>query len=82
MAYQPSPSGWVSRQKTGWVSFALQPAEAAAKRQAILRYDSQMLVMGRYLLSFARANELYHLEAPAGAQELAKELAPIPCCWK
>ena len=77
-----NPPAHYPGQQTNWVSFSLQPAEAVAKRQAILRYDTQMLVMGRYLLSFARANELYHLEAPAGAQELARELAPIPCCWK
>jgi hypothetical protein len=32
------------------------------KRQALLEYQTQMLVMGRYLLSFARSNELFLLE--------------------
>lgn len=77
-----NPPSHYPGQRTAWVSFALQPKEAAAKRQAILRYDTQMLVMGRYLLSFARANELFHVEAPAGPQELTRELAPVPCCWK
>ncbi|MGC2432545.1 MAG: PIG-L family deacetylase [Desulfobaccales bacterium] len=45
-----------------WVSLALTPEEAATKRQAILEYHTQMLVMGRYLLSFARSNELFILE--------------------
>ncbi len=45
-----------------WLTLALSPEEAMAKRRAILAYHSQMLVMGRYLLSFARANELFLLE--------------------
>ena len=45
-----------------WVSLALTPGEALTKRQAIMEYQSQMLVMGRYLLSFARSNELFLLE--------------------
>jgi len=45
-----------------WVSLALTPEEVATKRQAILEYHTQMLVMGRYLLSFARSNELFILE--------------------
>ncbi|MGA7578113.1 MAG: PIG-L deacetylase family protein [Desulfobaccales bacterium] len=45
-----------------WVSLALTPEEAATKRQAIMEYHSQMLVMDRWLLSFARSNELFILE--------------------
>jgi LmbE family N-acetylglucosaminyl deacetylase len=47
---------------TQWVSLPLKPEEVVAKRQAILEYHTQMLVMGRYLLSFARSNELFILE--------------------
>jgi LmbE family N-acetylglucosaminyl deacetylase len=61
-----------------WISFPLQPEEAEAKREAILRYHTQMLVMGRYLMSFARANELFVMES----QEVAKEMGRIPCCRK
>ncbi len=42
-----------------WISFQLKPEEAQIKREAILKYHSQMLVMGRFLMSFARSNELY-----------------------
>ncbi len=45
-----------------WVSFQLKPEEIQKKREAILQYRTQMLVMGRLLLSFARSNELYLLE--------------------
>jgi LmbE family N-acetylglucosaminyl deacetylase len=42
-----------------WVSFPLKPDEVRTKRRAILEYRSQMLVMGRFLMSFARSNELF-----------------------
>jgi LmbE family N-acetylglucosaminyl deacetylase len=45
-----------------WTSLSLTPEEAMTKRGALLTYHTQMLVMGRYLLSFARANELFILE--------------------
>ncbi len=45
-----------------WLSLALSPEEATAKRRAILECHTQMIVMGRYLLSFARSNELFILE--------------------
>lgn len=45
-----------------WVSFALKPDEVEIKRKAILEYRSQMLVMGRFLMSFARSNELFILD--------------------
>jgi LmbE family N-acetylglucosaminyl deacetylase len=52
------PHGFAKNQAT-WMSFPLSPEEAATKRQALLHYHSQVLAMGRYLLSFARANELF-----------------------
>jgi hypothetical protein len=54
-----------------WVSLALTPDEAAAKKQALLLYQSQMLVIGRFLQAFARSNELY----------LEGEPASLPECW-
>src|SRR5262245_5849322 len=42
-----------------WISFPLSPEEVDTKRRALLLYRTQMLVMGRYLLSFARGNELF-----------------------
>ena len=32
------------------------------EREAILQYHTQMLVLGRFLLSFGRSNELFILE--------------------
>jgi LmbE family N-acetylglucosaminyl deacetylase len=54
-----------------WASLALTAAEAAAKKQALLLYHSQMLVIGRFLQAFARGNELY----------LEGEPAMPPACW-
>ena len=54
-----------------WVSLALTPDEAAAKKQAVLLYRSQMAVIGRFLRAFARDNELY-LEGEPGS---------LPECW-
>ncbi len=48
--------------KEKWVPLALTSEEAAAKRKALLEYQTQMIVMGRYLLSFARSNELFRLD--------------------
>ena len=45
-----------------WISFTLKPEEVETKRKAILQYHTQMLVMGRFLLSFSRSNELFRLE--------------------
>ncbi|PYM62192.1 MAG: hypothetical protein DMD79_11115 [Candidatus Rokuibacteriota bacterium] len=42
-----------------WLDFALSPAESETKRAALLQYRTQQLIMGRFLLSFARSNELY-----------------------
>ena len=64
--------------ETEWISFPLHPKETEVKRKALLQYHTQMLVMGRYLMSFARVNELFVLED----QGLSKEMEKIPCCWK
>jgi len=54
-----------------WVSLALRPEEIASKKQALLLYQSQMLVIGRFLQAFARSNELY----------LEGEPRSLPECW-
>jgi LmbE family N-acetylglucosaminyl deacetylase len=54
-----------------WASLTLQPDEIAAKKQALLDYRSQMLVIGRFMQAFARSNELY----------LEGEPASLPECW-
>lgn len=61
-----------------WISFLLSPAEIETKRRALLLYHSQMLVMSRYLLSFARANELFLPDKKKTGSELMK----IPYCGK
>jgi len=54
-----------------WVSLALTPDEIGAKRTALLLYRSQMLVIGRFLMAFARSNELF----------IEGEPASLPKCW-
>jgi len=44
---------------TRWEALRLDSGVAQRKYKAILRYRSQMLVMQRYLLSFARRSELF-----------------------
>jgi LmbE family N-acetylglucosaminyl deacetylase len=48
--YPPPGLGEKGKQ---WISFKLTPEEAQNKRNAILKYHTQMLVMGRLLLSFS-----------------------------
>lgn len=54
-----------------WASLALTKDEAAAKKEALLKYRTQMLVIGRFMLAFGRDNELY----------LEGEPASLPECW-
>ena len=54
-----------------WASLALTPEEIAAKKEALLLYHSQMVVMGRFMQGFARSNELF----------LQGEAAAWPECW-
>ncbi|MGE5623673.1 MAG: PIG-L deacetylase family protein, partial [Methanocella sp.] len=66
----PRPKGYVPRVElvppprlmsvgTRWSAFTLSRGETAQKYQAILEYRSQVAVMRRYLVSFARANDLF-----------------------
>ena len=52
------PDSFPDRRKQ-WISFTLKPEEVDTKRKAILQYHTQMLVMGRFLMSFSRSNELF-----------------------
>ncbi|HEV2471142.1 MAG TPA: PIG-L family deacetylase [Chthonomonadales bacterium] len=49
---------------THWMSLALTPAERSAKLQSIRMYHSQMVMMARFLLSFARSTELFGVIDP------------------
>ncbi|MEN6437080.1 MAG: PIG-L family deacetylase [Syntrophobacter sp.] len=50
------------KKETLWIPFPLKPEEVETKREAITLYHSQMEVMSRFLLSFARPNELFVLD--------------------
>lgn len=52
------PPGFPEPENT-WIAFPLTAAEMQTKHRALLQFHSQMLVMGQYLLSFVRANELF-----------------------
>jgi LmbE family N-acetylglucosaminyl deacetylase len=65
------PPGGFPQTEGQWASLALTPDEIAAKKQALLLYRSQMLVIGRFMQAFARSNELY----------LEGEPASLPECW-
>jgi LmbE family N-acetylglucosaminyl deacetylase len=52
------PEGFPDRSGE-WISLQLKPEEIETKRKAIMEYRTQMLVMGRFLMSFARSNELW-----------------------
>ena len=54
-----------------WASLSLTEQEAAAKKRALLAYNSQMQVIGRFMLAFGRFNELF----------LEGEPASLPECW-
>jgi LmbE family N-acetylglucosaminyl deacetylase len=58
--------------ETDWISFQLSDEEWANKRKALAEYDTQMLVMGRYLMSFARGNELFLMDQEEEKEEQEK----------
>lgn len=71
----PAPKGYLPRAElvppapllhvgTSWRAFPLDRQEAEEKHRAILRYRSQVQVMRRYLLSFARSNDLFGVLPP------------------
>jgi len=57
-AHLEPPDGFPANGRQ-WISLQLTREEMETKRRAILEYHTQMLVMGRFLLSFARSNELW-----------------------
>jgi LmbE family N-acetylglucosaminyl deacetylase len=63
------PSSYPPSEK--WFSLDLVAEEADAKQEALLLYKSQVLVIGRFMLGFARGNELF-VAAPATVR---------PECW-
>jgi LmbE family N-acetylglucosaminyl deacetylase len=66
-----SPPADFPRGEGRWVTLALTPDEATAKKQALLAYPSQMLVIGRFMLAFGRDNELF----------VEGEPGKMPECW-
>jgi LmbE family N-acetylglucosaminyl deacetylase len=65
------PEGF-PQEGTEWISLALSDEELANKRKCLMEYQTQMLVMGRYLMSFARANELFLIDQEKSNEEPAK----------
>jgi len=61
-----------------WRSLPLSPLEVQTKHQALMQYNSQMLVMGQYLLSFVQTNELFAV-ASDGMQDVPPQML-WPCC--
>jgi LmbE family N-acetylglucosaminyl deacetylase len=58
--------------ETDWLSLALSNEELANKRKSLMEYHTQMIVMGSYLMSFARANELFAIDQKKAEQGSAK----------
>jgi LmbE family N-acetylglucosaminyl deacetylase len=54
-----APPASLSELDTQWATLPFGEKAAERKHQAILRYRSQVLVMRRFLLTFARTNELF-----------------------
>jgi LmbE family N-acetylglucosaminyl deacetylase len=71
---QLNPPEGFPHEGSRWISLSLSDEELANKRKSLSEYQTQMLVMGRFLMSFARANELFLVDqgnakaAPAKAQ--------------
>lgn len=58
------PPAEMARLDTRWMSLPLTPAETQQKAKSIGLYASQMALMRRFLVSFARRSELYGELAP------------------
>ena len=54
---------------------APHPDEVIAKRRALRRHESQVLMMAYYLFSFARANEMF-----AQDDGLKDKMIRVRCC--
>lgn len=55
-----------------WIQFPLSLKERETKHQALVQHRSQMAVMGSYLLSFVRANELF-LRDPLAREDMRSQ---------
>ena len=64
------PDGFPTTEGT-WRRLTLTPSEVETKKQALLAYRTQMLVIGRFMLAFGRTTELF----------LEGEPASTPACW-
>jgi LmbE family N-acetylglucosaminyl deacetylase len=62
---------------SGWISLPLTPREVAAKRAALMQYQSQMLVMSWFLDAFVRTNEIFSRPAPPHVELPVRR---SPCC--
>ncbi|MCC6443485.1 MAG: PIG-L family deacetylase [Armatimonadetes bacterium] len=66
-----APPARLARLNTRWFVLPLTGGETALKQRAVACYQSQMAVIGRFLKSFIRANELFGTIADAIAPEVA-----------
>jgi LmbE family N-acetylglucosaminyl deacetylase len=55
----PPPDQDLSAGPSGWLNVPLTEAEAERKRVALKKYESQMRMMGWFLMAFARRNEVF-----------------------
>ncbi len=53
---------------TKWITFNLKPAEVNGKREAIEKYHSQMKLLNRFMLCFAKSDELFLQDPDSPAQ--------------
>ena len=53
------PSRIIPSSSQEWVYFSLSPSMEALKKKAIMEFTTQIPVMGRFLFSFVRKNELF-----------------------
>jgi LmbE family N-acetylglucosaminyl deacetylase len=67
------PAGFPGTKAT-WSLLPLTSSETDAKRLALLQYQSQMLVMGSYLMSFVRSNEIFLLDPPTPGNLQSQQL--------
>ena len=76
---RPNMELWLPRglgiDSVRWLSYPLSEEAGPAKSSAIRKYRSQMLIMARYLLSFARTTELF---AEATREPVPEMVSPGP----
>jgi len=62
---------------SGWIKLPLTSRQLVHKREALKRYESQMLVMSWFLDGFARTNEMFSRPAPP---HVVLPMRRSPCC--